>query len=298
MCSPEQVPNVGVSCKASLDYLPNKVRKVTMFNSHSLAVGDYYDQVNDLVRAMFTDNIHYGYWEDPSTLDSLAEAGERMTEQLFARLDVNARHKVLDVGCGVGKPTAWLARKTGATVKGINVSRIQLEVADAHVRSEGLQDQVSFEVADAMHLPYPDDSFDRVWAIESMIHMPDRAQVMSEMARVLRPGGRLAIADIVVRGTLDDEEKSVAERFCVLSSAQSMEYIENYPALVKAAGLDLVELADVSEQTRPTGAVVLPSFDVLLPALGEDGVAEAKRNWIGMFDMPQYGYVLLSARKS
>ncbi|WP_286247266.1 SAM-dependent methyltransferase [Streptomyces graminofaciens] len=268
-----------------------------MFDAFSREVGDYYDQANELLRAMFTDNVHYGYWPDPSSIDPLAEAGERMTEQLYERLDVSAGHKVLDVGCGVGKPAAWLARKTGATVKGANVSRNQLEVARDRVRSEGLEDRVSFDLADAMHLPYADDSFDRIWAIESMIHMPDRDQVMREMARVLRPGGRLAIADIVVRGTLDDVATAVVEGFCTLSTARSLEHIDNYPALVEKAGLDLLELTDVSEQTRPTGPAVLPAFDVLLPTLGEEGVAQSKKAWGDMFDLPQYGYVLLTAGK-
>lgn len=271
-----------------------------MFDSYSLAVGEYYDQVNELLPVMFTDNIHFGYWADPSSSDSHAEAGEQMTEQLFQRLDVSAEHKVLDVGCGVGKPTVWLARKSGAVVKGVNVSRNQLDVANAYAQSEGLQDQASFEVADAMNLPYPDDSFDRVWALESMIHMPDRGQVMREIARVLRPGGRLAIADPTLRGTLNDQEMAVVERWGAFSMVRSVEYIENYPTLVDEAGLELMELTDVSEQTRPTGAALLPAFDAMLSSLDEDGVVavtEAKKTWAELFDLPQFGYVLISARK-
>ncbi|MFI0778060.1 methyltransferase domain-containing protein [Streptomyces sp. NPDC021212] len=269
-----------------------------MVDSWSFAVGDYYDQVNELLPAMFTENIHFGYWPDPSSSASHADAGEWMTEQLFERLDVSARDKVLDVGCGVGKPTMWLARRSGAIVKGVNISRKQLDIANASVRSEGLQDQVSFEVADAMNLPYPDDSFDRVWALESMVHMPDRGQVLREIARVLRPGGRLAIADPALRGTLNDREMDVVERWGAFSMVRSVEHIENYPALVNEAGLELVELADVSEQTRPTGAALLPAFDAVLQSVGEDtGIVEAKKSWAELFELSQFGYVLVAARK-
>ncbi|BBC29260.1 hypothetical protein SGFS_005510 [Streptomyces graminofaciens] len=268
-----------------------------MFDSYSVKVGEYYDQVNDLTRTMFEDNIHFGYWADPLGGGSLAEAGEAMTGQVIARLEASAGHTVLDVGCGVGKPAVRLARETGAVVKGVNVSRNQIEVANSLAQAEGLQDRLVFEIADAMNLPYADDSFDRVWALESMFHMPDRGQVMGEMARVLKPGGRLVIADLVLHGTLDDTAAAVVEQFCFQSTARSVEHIENYPRLVEKAGLELIDLTDVSEETRSTGEAVAPTFDMLLDAIGEEGVAAAKKTWTGLFDLPQYGYALLTARK-
>jgi hypothetical protein len=105
------------------------------------------------------------------------------------------------------------------------------------------------------------------------------------------------IADLALHGTPDDEDAAVVEQFCIQSTARSVEHMGNYPRLVEKAGLELVDLTDVSEETRPTGVTVAPTFDMLLDAIGEEGVAAAKKSWTGLFDLPQYGYVLLTARK-
>jgi ubiquinone/menaquinone biosynthesis C-methylase UbiE len=273
-----------------------------MTHAFSRQVGAYYDRITGVTRSMYDENIHYGYWPDPSAACSVTEAIENMTDQLIERLDVHRGQQVLDVGCGFGAPALRLARSTGAVVVGIDVSRNHVDGANANARAVELSDQVSFEYGDAMDLPFADGSFDRVWALESMVHMPDRGQVLREMARVLRPGGQLAIADIVLREETPDEAAAeTVEKWCALTNSRSLERIDTYPALVEKAGLELLDITDVSAHTRRMGVEVLDRLraapESVVKMIGEEVFTEQLATREAMSMLPQSGYVLLSARK-
>eukprot|EP00741_Cyanophora_paradoxa_P006350 tig00000980_g6155.t1 len=98
------------------------------------------------------------------------------------------------LGCGVGGSARHIARKFGATAKGVTLSGYQARRANELAREEGLEGRCEFEVGDALALPYPDASFDLVWSMEAGEHIQDKARWLSEMARVLKPGGLLAVA--------------------------------------------------------------------------------------------------------
>lgn len=273
-----------------------------MTHPFSKQVGDFYDQTTAASRDMYDDNIHYGYWPDPAVDCTVAEAAEHMTGQLIARLEAGRGHRVLDVGCGIGTPALRLVRETGATVIGINVSREQVALANAGAGVEGLSEQARFECGDAMQLPYEDASFDRVWAVESMLHMPDRGQVLREMARVLRPGGRLVVSDIVLRGEVSDAEAAdVVSKFCSYVLASSLEQLDSYPVLVADAGLRTVDIADVSAHTHRMGQEVLgklrTSAGFFRERMGEQAFAEYVAVWEAMSALPQNGYAIVTADK-
>jgi len=101
--------------------------------------------------------------------------------------------RVLDAGCGVGGVAVWLASMLGARVHGVNVQPEQLAVA--RVRARGLADCVSFAAQDYTQLGLRADAFDVVWGLESVCHCEEKRDFLAEAYRVLRPGGRLMVAD-------------------------------------------------------------------------------------------------------
>ncbi|MGO1166171.1 MAG: methyltransferase domain-containing protein [Janibacter sp.] len=103
--------------------------------------------------------------------------------------------RVLDVGCGPGSITLDLARRVApGQVTGIDSS--DTVIARARAAAESVGDAVTqFEPADAMQLPYPDDSFDVVHAHQVLQHVPDPVGMLRELARVTRPGGLVAARD-------------------------------------------------------------------------------------------------------
>jgi MPBQ/MSBQ methyltransferase len=104
--------------------------------------------------------------------------------------------KVLDVGCGFGGTSRYLAKSLGrqAHVTGITLSPKQVERGTQLAAEQGLADQTQFTVMNALAMDFDDNTFDIVWACESGEHMPDKQAYISEMMRVLKPGGKFVMA--------------------------------------------------------------------------------------------------------
>jgi ubiquinone biosynthesis O-methyltransferase len=119
---------------------------------------------------------------------------ERLERQLILELvgDVGGR-KVLDVGCGDGEFALALAKR-GASVTGIDASVAMIDAAECRAKQHGAD--VTFQVATAGQLPFPAGQFDVVTAITILCFVDDAAPVFREIARVLRPGGRLVIGEL------------------------------------------------------------------------------------------------------
>jgi len=116
--------------------------------------------------------------------------------------DSNA--KVLDVGCGVGGTSRYLAKSLGtdASVTGITLSPNQVKRATELAVEQGVNN-AKFTVMNALEMDFPDNSFDVVWACESGEHMPDKEAYINEMMRVLKPGGKFVMATWCQRDNRD-----------------------------------------------------------------------------------------------
>jgi ubiquinone/menaquinone biosynthesis C-methylase UbiE len=212
-------------------------------------MADFYGAMGALLQMAWGDNFHLGYWEGPDDASSVDEATDRLTDVLTERLRVGRGDRVLDVGCGVGKPAVRLASTTGATVLGITVSAEQVEQATERARAAAVSDQVTFQYADAMALPFEDASFDAALALESIMHM-DRRTALREVARVLRPGGRLALTDLIPPPGAKPESSSAEQPGG--QDIASLTRIEDWPPLIAEAGLALDEVTDVSANVEGT----------------------------------------------
>jgi len=123
--------------------------------------------------------------------------GAALTSRLARSLRVGAGSTVVDVGCGVGASTIQVARETGADAVGVDLSAELLAKARSAAAAAGLHRRVRFLEADAEALPLEDESVDAVLCECALCTFPDKPKAAREMARVLRPGGRLGLADMV-----------------------------------------------------------------------------------------------------
>lgn len=267
-------------------------------SADAAAVGRYYDHALFDVMASFDANLHLGYWLDDDDRCDLEQAMVQMTEQMVRRLDPQPGDRVLDVGCGNGAPAIQLAQAYEVEVVGISVSERQVARANDHARAAGLADRVRFEQVDAMHLPYADGSFDRAWALESMFHMPDKRQVLAETARVVRPGGRVAIADIIFVRDASERATGPADPTAAFSSLSTL---TEYDPILRDAGLLPVELTDVSRQTRRNHIAYIEWLqkgrDRYVEVLGKEGFELFVGSQATRSRLNELGYALITAQR-
>ncbi|MEU5417945.1 SAM-dependent methyltransferase [Streptomyces sp. NPDC001407] len=258
-------------------------------------VGLLYDRLTALDTAAQGGSLHLGYWDLDDNEVPLVEAADRLTDLMTDALRLDKGHQVLDVGCGVGQPAMRIAERTGAHVTGIAISRDQIARATELAEAAGLADKVEFRHADAMELPFPDNSFDAAIAIESIFHMPDRERVFSEIRRVLRPGGRLVLTDFFERAPIPADKQPAVDRL-LRDFIMTLARPEDYVPMLSRAGLRFVELRDITEQSvRQTFEQMSRSEQDLDPVFDED--ADEKFSPAAMIDVDEFGSVLLTAQK-
>ncbi len=124
----------------------------------------------------------------------------------FSLGPLNPGDAVLDIGCGVGVDSLVAGRLVGAggRVVGLDVTLAMIERARAHQARLGLG-QVTFQVGDAEALPFPDNDFDAVISNGVFNLALDKARALSEVHRVLKPGGRFMVADMVLVAALPQD---------------------------------------------------------------------------------------------
>ncbi|MFD9974943.1 SAM-dependent methyltransferase [Streptomyces sp. NPDC059017] len=222
-----------------------------MLTQHSHTSGDvgaFYNRHTDVYDDALGGNIHVGYWDDEADGSSMQVATDRLTDLVTERLAPAEGQHLLDVGCGHGSTAARIIAHHAVRITGVSVSDYQVELANRRPQPAELPGRATFQWADATQLPLPDQSFDGAYAIESLMHMKDKAAALGHIARVLRPGGRLVIAEHSLEGELappDADRMAEACRFFMVSLSP-----DRYGTLLREAGLEVVDYTDTTENVR------------------------------------------------
>jgi arsenite methyltransferase len=188
---------------------------------------------SDAVRWLLDDRLHPG--------------GERLTLRLAALAGVAPDARVLDVACGNGASALLLARELGCVTVGVDLGARAIEQATEAARAERASfllgdagaargERASFLLGDAEALPLPDASFDVALSECSLCTFPDKPRAIAEMARTVRPGGRIAIADVTADlDALPTALRTAAARVACVADARSA---GEYVTLLRDAGCE------------------------------------------------------------
>lgn len=119
------------------------------------------------------------------------------TQELIAKCQIDGHTYVLEVGCGVGATTCYLAKQYGCRVMGVDLREAMIANANERAGREGIEGLVEFRVADAQSLPFDEAMFDVVFCESVATFIEDKQLVASEFARVVKPGGRVGLNEEV-----------------------------------------------------------------------------------------------------
>jgi N-methyltransferase StaMA len=262
----------------------------------SEAVGRLYDEATDLLLAVMGGNIHLGYWDDEDDDSPIGRATDRLTDLVAARLRLVPGQRILDVGCGTGRSSARISADHDVHVAGVTVSAYQVELAGRSAQAAG---STEFVLADAAAgLPYPDGSFDSAYAVESLLHIADHEAVLAQIARVLRPGGRIVLADACLRGAPDDRTLAVIAQMSAAFQFADIPTRHEYHDRLAAAGMTVIEYVDVGEHVRRTYAVTAEAIRAAADGLDPRTAAgmAATAELLARFGaLPDIGYALITA---
>jgi tocopherol O-methyltransferase len=195
--------------------------------------------------------LHAGYHDGRD--QSHAEAIENMNRELADRAGIGGDDHVLDCGCGVGGSSVWLATERGATVTGVDIVPLQLREARKLAAEAGVADRATFTRGDFTDLPLAADSADVVWGIEAICHAEDKTEFIEEAARVLRPGGRLIVADgfRAVDAMTPGERESMTQ-WLDGWAVPNLATLDGFGTALSGSGFDAVETDDETEQVLPS----------------------------------------------
>jgi len=141
--------------------------------------------------------------DDLAPVDAFHTRGREATIEVAKLGSLNASHRVLDVGCGLGGTARHLAHVHKCHVTAIDLTEEYISVGTRLTELVGLSDRVELRQASALAIPYEDETFDIVWTEHAQMNIADKERFYSEIARVLKPGGRLLFHD-VFRGNGDE----------------------------------------------------------------------------------------------
>lgn len=233
-----------------------------------LGIAGFYDRSSRLWEEVWGEHMHHGYYVPANRTDHQQAQVDLIDEVLgwaFSHEHFVPPKAVVDVGCGIGGSSRHIAKKYGCTAQGITLSPYQAQRGNQLAKEQGLEKQASFQVADALDQPFPDNSFDLVWSLESGEHMPDKHRFVDELFRVATPGGRIILVTWCHRD-LEDGEASLTPREQRLLRKINRAYylpawcsVQNYVDLLEQRGAQNIRRDDWSYIIAPFWKAVIRS---------------------------------------
>jgi ubiquinone/menaquinone biosynthesis C-methylase UbiE len=153
--------------------------------------------------------------DDLAPIDEMHTLGREATANIASLLNLQPNSHVLDVGAGIGGPSRYLASKFGCHVTGLDLVGEYCHVADSLAKRVKLDNLLTYRQGDATQMPFEDATFDVVWTQHASMNIADKKRLYSEMHRVLKPGGKLAIYDVFKGGSSSDLDGSSSIHFPV-----------------------------------------------------------------------------------
>jgi tocopherol O-methyltransferase len=249
-------------------------------------VSQFYDLGSPLYLEVYGPHIHDGYYI--TGRENKLAAQENLTRLLAEKAGIKKGTHVLDVGCGVGGSSVWMAENLGATTVGITISPVQLEIARQTAEDRKVNSAFQLMNAEAMHF---EEQFDVIWVLAAMTHFRDQPAFIALATKYLKKGGRFVVFDWL----LDERVTDPLEDRYVKPVAEGMLLSSLYPlnAYLKwfiEDGYRITYAEDVTDRTIKTWDVALsiikkPAVLKMASRITREQVAEVLKFFKSIRDM-------------
>ena len=267
----------------------------------------YYHLLEPLFHSMSDNNmfLNLGYDDlSKKTISSIVDTQKKMVEIVTRGFKKEGRW--LDAGSGTGAPACYLANSyPSINIEGINIVKTQIEKANDLAKNKNCNDRVKFNYGNAQDIPYSDNHFENIYAIESAFHFEDKTKFISESKRVLKQQGQISIADIVIRPEYlkfrDWYKVSIAKHGLATKEFYNK---DKWVILLTSTGFDNVKVEDitlnVSNVLPHWVSLIKKNHDKLLdlyPKIFLTMLCSCLEYAYNMGDKCPFGYHLITATK-
>lgn len=214
-------------------------------------IATYWDKTSSGWQKIWGPHIHHGYYENNKLLQDPIAAQEKLIDKLLELLELTVRSKVLDIGCGLGGSSLYLAKKYNADVTGITLSEKQVALASEKAKITNIKN-VHFKIEDALSLQsFSDNVFDVVWSLESCEQFYDKQIFLQQAFRVLKPGGKLLLATWCAgHEEYENHQAKQYRKLCLAFDVPYMPTIKHYCGLIADQGFKLNKFYDWTRQVE------------------------------------------------
>ena len=253
------------------------------FTEHEENVSKFYSRVADNNHNWNEGFLTFGLWKTKSGEPITPPACYRAVyDELLEGSMIQADHKVLDVACGQGAAMLQIKSQYGCHIQGLDISAANVEIARRRLRDTG----ITVTRGSGTNLPYRENSFDYVICVEGEPHMNSREDFIREAFRVLKPGGKLFMADIVVMKAVQDltyPQQMVwktAAKLWVIPHINISYGIDDYKQKIKDIGFKMTKIEFLGDRVIPGYC----NYNLTLPVMREQ--AKVRGPFVGYVGGP------------
>jgi ubiquinone/menaquinone biosynthesis C-methylase UbiE len=182
--------------------------------------------------------------DELALVDEFHIGGRQASEEFISQLDLSPDNHALDVGCGIGGTSRFVASRFGCSVTGVDITPEFIETGQKLCEWVELSERVSLKHGNALSMPFTEGSFDAAFMLHVGMNIGDKEGLFSEVYRLLQPGSYFGVYDVMKTG---DEELSYPVPWSTLPGTCALATQAQYVAALQRAGFEIIDIRNRRE---------------------------------------------------